>query len=200
VGARQGTGTKFDTFSRQSDQYHAAGDVVLHKQNHPEDNTGDMMDKEFNKKLHEISGWKKQGCKSEEFEFSTSFSKSEDGLVLVKGHKGNFEYRLKPLQELFSPEQPMSGDVNWDDPRCRGLIDTIESAIQHLYQGNPGLTDASLIAVLDKLAENPEEASGDDVIKRINCNMRMMLSLYDYSRKEVQNAFQKISASIKERN
>jgi hypothetical protein len=50
---------------------------------------------------------------------------------------------------------------------------------------------------LDKLAIKPETVSADPVIKRINRDLRMLLSMNDYSRHEVKMAVRKILASVK---
>jgi hypothetical protein len=144
-----------------------------------------------------ISSWSKEDDKSEKSDFSLSHVKQEDGLVLVEASKGSFEYRLKPLQELFSPALSGSKTLTTDDPRYLNLLYAIESSIKRLSMENPELTDASVILALDALAVRPEALTSDGVVKRINRDLRLLLSMSEYSRDEVKTAARKILASVK---
>ncbi len=155
------------------------------------------MDKEFNDKLDAISEWTKQKDRNELSEHTISFHAREDGLVLVSAKKGSFEYRLKPLQELFASGNTDVAVLKWDEPRYLNLLHAIESSIKRLYIENAELTDASVMLALDKLAVKPEAVTNDAVVKRINRDLRMALSVSDYSRDEVKMAIRKILASVK---
>lgn len=62
------------------------------------------MDKDFLEKLESVTEWKQVGEKSEQMEFTLSFSNEEEGLVRIESSRGNFIYKLKPLNELFTNE------------------------------------------------------------------------------------------------
>ena len=155
------------------------------------------MDKEFTDKLDAVSAWSREGERSEKSDFSLSYSDQEEGLVLVEASKGSFEYRLKPLQELFSPTSAGGKPLTTDDSRYLSLLHAIESSIKRLSFENPKFTDASVMFALDALAIRPDALTSDSVVKRINRDLRVLLSMSDYSRDEVKMAIRKILASVK---
>jgi hypothetical protein len=158
------------------------------------------MDKKFNDKLDSISAWTKEDAAHDISDFSLSYSEQEDGLVLLSASKGSFEYRMLPLQELFTPGRSGSAVIKWDEPRYLNLLHAIESSIKRLYIEDAELTDVSVLLALDKLAIKPETWANDAVIRRINRDLRMMLSMSDYSRDEVKSAVRKILVSVKRHN
>ena len=155
------------------------------------------MDKEFAKKLDEISEVTKEKDKSGQSEHIISFHDKEDGVVMVSAAKGSFEYRLKPLQELFSTGRPDIAVMKTDDPRNLQLLNAIESEIKRRYTNDPELTDSSVMLGLDVLAMKPEAVSRDMLVKTIQNSLRLLLSTDDYSRDEVKMAVRKILASVK---
>jgi len=158
------------------------------------------MDKEFVDKLNSISEWKKQDDGHDQSEYSLSFHESEEGLVRFSSEKGEIIHRLKPLQELFFSGKADSTVIKWDDPRYLRLLMTIEGAIKRMYQADAELADSSVMLALDKLAVKPETVSNDAVLRRINHELRVALSMSDYSRDEVKMAVRKILASVKRHN
>jgi hypothetical protein len=154
------------------------------------------MDREFFEKLNSVSEWEKQDDKSELADNSISFHEEEDGLIRISGPKGAVEYRLKPLAELFSSGAAPSV-MKWEDPRYLSLLHAIEGAIKRLYMENPELTDSSVMLALDRFAIKPETTPNDAVAQRINQELRLMLSMEDYSRDEVRKAARKILGSVK---
>lgn len=156
------------------------------------------MDKEFTDKLDAISPWSREGDRSDTSDFSLSYSDKEDGLVLVEASKGSFEHRLKPLHELFSSTTTVNMATKMNDPRYLDLLYAIESSIKRLSIEHPDLTDASIMLGLDALAVRPEALTNDAVVKRINRDLRLLLSMNDYSRDEMKAAVRKISASVKQ--
>jgi hypothetical protein len=158
------------------------------------------VDKEFIEKLNSVSVWKKLEEKSDQAEFSASFSKDEDGLVRISSAKGNFIYKLKQLNELFSPEKSETVDIRWEDPQYMTLLYSIESAVKRIYEDNPELTDSSVILALESLALKPENVNNDVIVKAINRELRLQLSMSDYSRNEVKRAIRKILNSARRHN
>ncbi len=155
------------------------------------------MDKEFIEQLNSISEWKKQDDKSELADNAISFHEEEDGLVRISGPKGEVVYRLKPLSELFSSGAVDPAVMKWDDPRYLSLLYAIEGAIKHVYMVNPELTDSAVMIALDQIAMKPEITSSDLVVKEIIQELRVALSMDDYSREEVRKTTRKILASVK---
>jgi len=121
----------------------------------------------------------------------------EDGLIKVIGKKGEFIYKLKELAELYAPEAIISPDIDWDDEYYLSLLFSIESSIKRVYDDKPDLTDASVIYALEKLSLKPEAKENNIVIREINQQLRVQLSMGDYSRTEVKRAIRKIRGSAK---
>ncbi len=155
------------------------------------------MDKEFVEKLDAVSVWTKKKDKSDLSEHTISFHEGEDGLVMVSASKGSFEFRLRPLQELFSSTKADTGSMKTDDPAALQLLHAIEGEIKRRYMKNPELTDSSVLLALDTLAMKPEAVSRDVLAKAIQNSLRLLLSTDDYSRDEVKWAIRKILASVK---
>lgn len=155
------------------------------------------MDREFIEKLNPISEWKKQDDKSEIADNAISFSEEEDGLVRITGPKGAVEHRLKPLSDLFASGAADPAVMRWEDPRYLSLLFSIEGAIKRAYLSNPELVDSSVMLALDQIAMKPEAASSDALIREITRQLRVTLSMDDYSRDEVKKAARKILASVK---
>jgi hypothetical protein len=158
------------------------------------------MDIEFTEKLNSFGIWKGRGDESEQSEFFAAFHALEDGCVKIQSDKGEFVYRLKPLQDLFSAGKTDVVAMKWDDPLYMSLLHAIESAIKRLYEEDPQLTDGRVMLALDKLSLKPETVSDDPVIKAVNNSMRFLLSTTDYSRDEVKKAVRKILVSVKRHN
>ena len=157
------------------------------------------MDREFIDKLNSVSEWEKLDDKSELADYSISFHEEEDGLIRISGPKGVVEHRLKPLAELFYSGASPS-EMKWEDPRYLSLLYAIEGAIKRVYTKNPELTDSSVMLALDRFAMKPEAVSNDAVLREITCQLRLTLSMEDYSRDEVRKAARKILSSVKRHN
>jgi len=85
----------------------------------------------------------------------------------------------------------------WDDPRYLSLLHAIEGAIKRTYMVNPELTDSDVMIALDQISMKPEITLNNKVIKQINQELRVALSMDDYSRDEVRKAMRKILSSVK---
>lgn len=158
------------------------------------------MDKDFLEKLQSITEWKKLDEKSSTTEYSFSFSDEEDGLVMIKSDKGSFTYKLKPLHELFSQASDKITEINWEDRHYLSLLYTIERAIKRLYKANYTLTDSDIIPSLETLAMKPETVSKNIIVIAINQELRVLLSMYPYTRQEVKMAIRKVLNSAKRHN
>jgi len=106
-------------------------------------------------------------------------------------------HKLKPLADLFAPPKVTPLQINWEDNRYIPLLYAIENAIKMVYSVNPELTDSAVILALDQLALKPEVDSNDAVIKEISLQLRLLLSITDYSHDEVKMALRKILRSVK---
>jgi len=154
------------------------------------------MDSEFIKRCEKIRILVKQK-EMATVNYSVLFSDDEDGLIKIIGKKGEFIYKLKELDELYAPEEIISPDIDWDDEYYLSLLFSIESAIKRVYDDKPDLTDASAIYALEKLSLKPEAKEDNIVIREINQQLRVQLSMSDYSRTEVKRAIRKIRGSAK---
>ena len=77
------------------------------------------------------------------------------------------------------------------------LFLAIEQCIVRCWKDDPSLTDASVQLALDRVALNPEDGSHNDALARqLQFNLRLLLSLHDYSRQDVRSALRKIGKSV----
>lgn len=105
-------------------------------------------------------------------------------------------YKLKPLHELYGPGNNVA-TVDPQDDRFMPLFLAIEEGIaQHYRHENPGLTDGSTALVIDQLGMGPESVSTHPLALRIQFELRLCLSLNNYSRQEVKAALKKIGKSV----
>ncbi len=158
------------------------------------------MDKDFLDTLESITEWKKVDDKSGLSEYSISFSNEEDGLVRIESAKGNFMYKLKPLHELFSQKSSTVAQIDWEDQHFLSLLYTIERAIKKFYKDHYTLTDSDVIPALETLAMKPEAVSKNSIVRAINQELRLHLSMNSYSRHEVKMAVRKVLSSAKGHN
>jgi hypothetical protein len=77
------------------------------------------------------------------------------------------------------------------------LFLSIEETIVREDQTHARLTDAGVTLTLERLAMNPEGDPGaDDLARRLQLELRLQLSLNNYSRQEVRSAIRKIGKSV----
>lgn len=103
-------------------------------------------------------------------------------------------YTLKPLGELYGkgnsvPVEPQS-DV------FMPLFLCIEEEIAKFDATERRLTDGEVSLLLNSLGMNPEVPSGDRLAQRVQCALRMTLSLNNYSRQELRQTLRKIGKSV----
>jgi hypothetical protein len=158
------------------------------------------LDKDFLEKLESITEWKKLNEEKRMTEYSVSFSNEEDGLVRLESAKGSFTYKLKPLNELFLQKDDKLAEINWEDHHYLTLLYTIERAIKRIYKANYTLTDSDVIPALETLAMKPETVSKNSIVKAVDQELRLQLSMIFYSRHEVKMAIRKVLNSAKWHN
>ena len=153
---------------------------------------------EFTSKMNSFGKWKELDDKSEQSEFAISFHEQEDGLVKVTSSNGEFVYKLKQLQDLYTPGGLSIEVIHWKDSRNIQLLHNIEGAIRRTYEADPELTDSSVMLALDAMSMKPEQrVSNSPIVKEINNSLRLLLSTENYSRDEVKKAIRKVLASVK---
>jgi len=88
--------------------------------------------------------------------------------------------RLKPTDDTFSP-----------------LFLAIEQAILNYWRSEPSLTDGQVSLTLDRLGMSPEAVHSDDLLAMyVQRDLRLLLSLNNYSRQEIRSAIRKIGKSV----
>jgi len=159
------------------------------------------MDRDFLEKLESVTEWIQQDEKSRQAEYAVFSSNEEEGLIKIESAKGDFTHKLKPLNELFSQENSKITEINWKDQYYLNLLYAIERAIKRIYEGTYyRITDSDVIPVLETLAMKPETVNNNSVLKAINQELRLQLSMNNYSRHEVKMAIRKILNSAKKHN
>jgi hypothetical protein len=105
-------------------------------------------------------------------------------------------YTLRPLQELYGKGVGKPA-VDPEDPDYEPLFLTIEEAIVHHWRSDPELSDQTVLGTLEHLGLKPELEAGDDLLcKHLQFELRMHLSVMDYSRQELRVALRKVAKSV----
>lgn len=117
---------------------------------------------------------------------------AERGVVEVSGGE---RYELRPLDELYGSGVG-TDTVDPKDDRFMPLFLGIEEAIQLEYRHDRGLTDGTVQLALSELSMNPSAATTDALAQKVQLQMRLVLSLNDYSRQEVKGAVKKVLKSV----
>jgi len=73
----------------------------------------------------------------------------------------------------------------------------IESAITAVYRTNPAVKDKQVIAVLERLATKPEMSLANPLAVSIQDNLKLTLSLYNFSRREALGTLKRVLKSAK---
>ncbi|MDI6766887.1 MAG: hypothetical protein QME52_08705 [Bacteroidota bacterium] len=135
----------------------------------------------------------KDGKDSDLLAYDFMFHERDPDLIRVITKKGNFEYHMKSLAELYAPVDAKGIEKNEDNP----LMYIIELAIKRVYDNNPNLTEPKVILVLEQMAAKPEQPATDELTCEILNMLRIQLSLCDFSRGDVRRAINKIIRSVK---
>ena len=102
----------------------------------------------------------------------------------------SFTHKLKPLQELYGKEGGKSGGANMS------LLFAIEQELVNLDRNAEELTDAEIAKALSDMSMSPEVASEDLIIQSIQCRLRLLISIDDFSRQEIRQAIRKVAKSV----
>ncbi|SEL92781.1 hypothetical protein SAMN04489760_10112 [Syntrophus gentianae] len=154
------------------------------------------MDNEFLEKLEAISIFEKISDNEEQAGYSASFNRETDGLIKITTDKGEFVYQFKPVQELYVGEE--SGKNTEEE--LLSLLYQIERAIKEYDINNEGLTDSSVIMVLEKLSMKPEAPVHDEFMKWVTDYIRMFMSMNNLSRNELRQGINRILRSARRYN
>lgn len=118
------------------------------------------------------------------------------GEVIVDAAGQERRYALKPLSELYGAGHNVDV-IDPEDDRFMPLFFAIEEAIvRHWEQDDPRLTDGAVALVLNQLGMDPQSATQDALARRIQVQLRLCLSMNDYSRQEVKAAIKKVGKSV----
>ncbi|HEY2586970.1 MAG TPA: hypothetical protein VGI81_14590 [Tepidisphaeraceae bacterium] len=118
------------------------------------------------------------------------------GEIIVDQAGEERRYAIKPLSDLYGPGHDVD-TVDPQDDRFMPLFLAIEEAIvRHWEQDNPGLTDGTVALTLDQLGMGPDSTTQDPLAQRIQLQLRLCLSMNDYSRQEVKAALKKVGKSV----
>ena len=129
-------------------------------------------------------------------ETTTKLAIGTDGSVEVETPKGTRRVTLKPLAELFGTGNP-GENVDPENDVFMPLFMALESAIVRYHKLNPSLVDSQVAVALDHLGLKPEgEHVGDNLARHLQLELRLILSLNNYSRQEVRTAIRTINRSV----
>jgi hypothetical protein len=121
---------------------------------------------------------------------------SAKGEIEVSGSGGKAQYVLKPLAELYGEGRGVTA-VEPTDNGFMPLFLGIEETIIECYHANPELTDGMVALTLDRLVRNPSaQFQPGELGTRLQARLRLVLSVNNYSRWEVQQAVRKIAKSV----
>lgn len=129
---------------------------------------------------------------------------SEDGeQVEIDGLDGPVQRRLRPLGDLYGSGTG-AASVDLADERFQPLGIAIEGAIVRYKDERRDLTDGQVLLSLNQLAMNPEadlsSAAADDLARYLQNELRLALSINNYSREDVRHTIRKIVKSVQRHN
>jgi hypothetical protein len=116
--------------------------------------------------------------------------------VEIEGNRGTVNHKLKPMDQLFGAGLG-ANSIDTQDDRFHPLLMTIERAIVLYYEQNPALTDGQVSLALRSMGMNPAaDVSGDWLARSIALDLRIFLSVNDWSKQEVKLAVRKVLQSV----
>jgi len=154
------------------------------------------MDNEFIEKLEAISVYEKLSKNEEQSGFLATFSEEKDGLIKITIDKGELIYQLKPVEELYAEQESQKNT----EGVILSLLYQIERAIKEYDINNYGLTDSSVIMLLEKLSMKPEVPVYGEFPKWITDYIRMFMSMHNFSRSELRQGINRILRSARRHN
>ncbi|MCL5946064.1 MAG: hypothetical protein M1472_04335 [Planctomycetes bacterium] len=103
---------------------------------------------------------------------------------------------LKALKDLYGPGIN-APSVDSTDSRYLPLLMEIERGIVEFDRYHAHLTDGSVASTLNRMGINPEMNSvSDELGRHLQWNLRLLLSVNNYSRQDVIQALRKINKSV----
>jgi hypothetical protein len=119
-----------------------------------------------------------------------------EGTIEVENDSGVHRYALKPLKELYGPGVN-AATVDPESEEYMPLFLSTEEEVVDFSAKEPSLTGGLVQSAYDRLAIDPEAAAqGDRLVEWLQLNLRVQLSLNDYSRRDVQRVFRRLSKSV----
>ena len=124
------------------------------------------------------------------------FTDQAAGIVEIETPDGPRTHALKALTELYGAGQG-AATVDPTSPEFMPLFLCIEEGIVRHSRSDQQLTDAKILLALERLGMRPEaDAGGDALAHCLQLDLRLLLSLDNYSRQEVRAAIRKIAKSV----
>jgi hypothetical protein len=119
-----------------------------------------------------------------------------EGSVSVDTADGRRRHLLKPLSALYGKGHYTS-PPDFEDEGFMPLLMCIEEAIVCHDREVPDLTDGQVALALSRLLTKLDGDPGDNrLTRRIQADLRVQLSLNDYSRQEVIWALRRVARSV----
>jgi len=119
------------------------------------------------------------------------------GDIEIRTASDTKRYRLKPLGDLFG-EGVNARTLDPEDKRYMPLLMGIEESILRVYERDSRLTDGRVSLALSDLAMHLESQPGPEPLRQwLRADLRLLLSLNDYSRRDVRGALRKIRKSVR---
>lgn len=152
------------------------------------------MDSEITSLLENVTGNGQEGKFQTIAEF-TILDESTGELGITIGDVSHRRF-LKPLKDLYGPGvNAPTLDATSED--YRPLLMEIERSITVCDTQRVRLTDSAVASTLNRMGINPEVDPGKDELGRVlQLNMRVLLSLNNYSRQDLIQAIRKINKSV----
>lgn len=114
-------------------------------------------------------------------------------ILLIRGEEKEV-YTLKPLNDLYGLDN--SGSVDPKNETFMPLFLCIEESIARFDAKHRRLNNTDVALALRHLSINPEELGTDALIQGIQGDLRLNLSLNNYSRQELRQVIRKIGKSV----
>ncbi len=128
-------------------------------------------------------------------ETRTNLKIDRDGTVELDTPNGPRKITLKPMVELFGHGN--NADVDPESHTFMPLFMAIEGAIVNHCHYKPSVNVAKVASTLDRMGLKPETDPGpDELAFTIQMELRLVLSLNNFSRQEVRTAIRRISRSV----
>jgi hypothetical protein len=132
----------------------------------------------------------------EEFEQDIRIGNGRAGEIEFDTQTGPVKYTLQPLAVLYGEGRgfPAADPLNEE---YQSLFYTIERSILTYYESDENLTDGVVCLTLDRMGVNPAcDPRNDELCRCVQFDLRLFLSIENYSKQEVRQALRTISKSV----